>query len=366
MIDFPPWPNDDQEIAEALRGVYKRGDWGRYHGAETAGLVAELRQYFGGLHVRLCCSGTAAVELALRALGIEAGDEVVLAGYDFAGNFRAIEAVGARPVLIDVRAGGWTIDPTALRTLAQQEHAASKVRAVIVSHLHGELAEMAPIVDCARGQGWFVLEDACQVPGAHVGDRLAGTWGDIATLSFGGSKLLTAGRGGAVLSDREQLMQRIRRYADPGNDAYPLSELQAAVLRPQLRKLDQANRRRLQAARRLLAQVQPRLGPSVSLPVDSRTALFKLPWLLAGSGQTRERLVHAAVAERIPLGPGFRGFFRRSQRRCRQAVPLPNARRAAEQTILLDHRVLQAQPAQLSALAQRLNYLIDVADTLQE
>ena len=86
-----------------------------------------------------------------------------------------------------------------------------------------------------------MIEDACQAPGAMLEGQRAGTFGDVGVLSFGGSKLLTSGRGGAVVTSDAQMAQRIRLYTQRGNDAYPLSEMQAAVLLPQLQQLDVRN-----------------------------------------------------------------------------------------------------------------------------
>ena len=132
------------------------------------------------------------------------------------------------------------------------------MRAVIVSHLHGGLAAMPEIRAWADLRGVAVVEDACQVPGARIAGRLAGTWGDVGVLSFGGSKLLSAGRGGALLTDRSDVVQRIKIYSERGNQAYPLSELQAAVLLPQLESLAERNHAAA-AERDAAARLVPRI-----------------------------------------------------------------------------------------------------------
>jgi dTDP-4-amino-4,6-dideoxygalactose transaminase len=180
-------------------------------------------------HVLPCASGTIAVELALRGLGVVAGDEVILAAYDFGGNFRAIDAIGARPVLVDIGLNHWCLDADLL-----SQAISKSTRAVIVSHLHGTLANMRRIMEVAKDMQLGIVEDACQVPGAIVQGRPAGSWGDVGVLSFGGSKLLTAGRGGALLTSRADVFQRAKIYHERGNQAFPLSELQCAVLPPQI------------------------------------------------------------------------------------------------------------------------------------
>ncbi len=102
---------------------------------------------------------------------------------------------------------------------------------------------MSRVVNIAHEHGLAVIEDACQMPGALIEGRKAGTWGDIGVISFGGSKLLSAGRGGALLTSSPEIKQRVQIYCQRGNHAYPLSELQATVLLPQLERLDQKKSR---------------------------------------------------------------------------------------------------------------------------
>jgi perosamine synthetase len=172
--DGPPaWPIPDDDVRAALDAAYADGSWGRYHGPNCQRLRAALAEYHGVEHVTLCCSGTIAVELALRGLKVGPDDEVLLAGYDFAGNFRAIEAVGARPALVDIEPATWCLDVERLEAAIAPE-----TRAVIVSHLHGGLVPMRRLMHIAAARGIAVVEDACQAPGAIIDGRRAGTWGD--------------------------------------------------------------------------------------------------------------------------------------------------------------------------------------------
>ena len=137
----PQWPIPDDDVRMALEAAWSDGSWGRYEGPHLERLSAELCRFHGVAFASPCCSGTFAVELALRSLKIGAGDEVLLAGYDFPGNFRSIEAVGARPVLIDIDPRTWCPD------VQQVEDALGEnSRAILVSHLHGGLADMQAIL----------------------------------------------------------------------------------------------------------------------------------------------------------------------------------------------------------------------------
>jgi dTDP-4-amino-4,6-dideoxygalactose transaminase len=357
----PPWPLPDEEIRSALEAAYVDGTWGRYHGPHCDRLKSLLADLCGVSQAWLCSSGTIAVELALRGLKVSSGDEVILAAYDFPGNFRAIEAVGARPVLVDLESRTWTID------VDQVEVAASdRTKAVIASHLHGSLADMRRLRQIADERAIAVVEDACQVPGAMVAGRPAGSWGDCGVLSFGGSKLLTAGRGGAVVTNREDIVQRIKIHCERGNDAFPLSELQAAVLAPQVPKLAVQNSRRTEAVMLLLAECKEAMGLTpIALPTnENRPAFYKLPWLLHRNSDDcsqpefegrRGEFVAAARAEGVALDEGFRGFVRRSNERCRLIGDLANARRAAAGTLILHHPVLLESDETIRLVAQTIN-----------
>jgi dTDP-4-amino-4,6-dideoxygalactose transaminase len=357
----PTWPRPDNAVRTALEAAYADGSWGRYHGPHCEQLREQLAELCGTKYTWLCSSGTIAVELALRGLKVGPGDEVILAAYDFPGNFRAVEAVGAKPVLIDLAAGAWTLDVDQVATAISPE-----TKAIIVSHLHGSLADMPRLRELADERGLAVVEDACQVPGAMVAGKAAGSWGDCGVFSFGGSKLLTAGRGGAVVTGRDDVLQRIKIHCERGNDAFPLSELQAAVLVPQIPQLSAANEQRRRAVESLLAAGSDVPGlVALRLPVGSlgQPAFYKLPWLLTGNSdacdspdfeQLRRRFIAAVQAEGVAIDEGFRGFMRRIGQRCRVAGDLKHARLAAAGTVILHHPVLLESEETLSRVAEAI------------
>jgi dTDP-4-amino-4,6-dideoxygalactose transaminase len=215
---------------------------------------------------------------------------------------------------------------------------------------------MPRVVEFARAHRLAVIEDACQAPAARVAGRIAGSWGDVSTLSFGGSKLLTAGRGGAILTASAEIHQRAKVFCHRGNHAFPLSELQAAALLPQLARLDVRNElRRANAARLLEAtrELVPLTALGNSLP-DSAASLYKLSWFYRGDALPDcplDTFLAALAAEGVPCDAGFRGFAGRSDRRCRKVGPLAHSCRAAEATVLLHHPVLLAPAETIDALA---------------
>ena len=345
----PPWPPADDDIREALLAAYADGSWGKYHGPHVERLESELAKRHHLEHALTCCSGTFAVELALRAIQIGPDDEVILAGYDFPGNFRAIESVGARPVLVDVDPNHWALDPSLF-----EEARSPKTRAILVSHLHSGMAPMQAIREFADQWNLLIVEDACQAPGVSVDGRPTGTWGDVGILSFGGSKLLTAGRGGAIVTHDAAIAQRARIYCERGNHAYPLSELQAAVLLPQLDRLAERNETRRKNAAWLGERLK---NVSCLLPTpppsdNAQPAFYKMSWLYDGGKKaSRGSFLAAVQAEGVALDVGFRGFARRPTSRCRSVGTLPHSRRAAADTLLLHHPILLAAQDDLENVA---------------
>ncbi|RCS42161.1 aminotransferase class V-fold PLP-dependent enzyme [Bremerella cremea] len=329
------WPIADVAIREALLHAYEDGSWGRYHGPNVARLEAVLAEVHGVKHALVCSSGTIAVQIALRSLNAREGSEVILAAYDFPGNFRAIQDAGLFPVLVDIDPETWCLDANSLSAAISE-----KAVAVIVSHLHGGLAAMQAIEQVAAKHGIAVIEDACQATGAKIGGRVAGTLGEVGILSFGGSKLITAGRGGAILTDRDDLLQRAKIYCERGNNAYPLSELQAAVVLPQLEQLEMRNQLRckhLQRLRKRLEALAHRLRPVAWC--SDQPSFYKHAWL-CDTAQRAHNLTQMAESQGIPLGKGFRGFFKRPESQARKVGTLPHSREAAERTILLHHPIL--------------------------
>jgi perosamine synthetase len=360
--DGPPdWPPRDEAIKEALEAAWSDGSWGHYHGPHTERLAAELCAIHGVAHAMLCASGTIGVEIALRGLKIGPGDEAILAGYDFGGNFRSIEATGARPVLVDIETDTWCLDAATLEAASSES-----TRAVIVSHLHGTLADMAAIADFAQSRNLAIVEDACQVPGAVVCGKPPGALADVTVHSFGGSKLLSAGRGGAVLTNRADVHQRMKVFCERGNHAFPLSQLQALVLPPQLEKLAERNRLRGERVLQLTSSLEdlPALRAATTKPERGIPAYYKLPWLYdaqACGGLSREAFVAAVRAEGVALDVGFRGFTKRPASVCRKPVSLANSQRASRQTVLLHHPVLLESPQTIDRVARAIRRVVEHA-----
>jgi dTDP-4-amino-4,6-dideoxygalactose transaminase len=362
----PPWPVPDPDVLAALEQAYANGSWGKYHGEYVGQFEEKLASYHGVRSAATCGSGTFAVETALRAVKVEPGDEVVLAAYDYEGNFLCVHAVGAVPVLVDVAAVNWNLAPAHL-----QAALGPKTHALIVSHLHGGMVPMREVMEFAAEHGLRVIEDAAQAPGATIQGRRAGTWGDVGILSFGGSKLLTAGRGGALLTNQADIQQRIKLALHHGNHICPLSELQAAVLLPQLAKLDERNSlraRNVELLDELLAEV-PGLRPFANPFVEAESGYYKRGFQLdaAEFGLPRDRLIAAVRAEGMAFDEGFRAVHvGRSPSRLRKVGSLAEAERAHHGTVILHHPILLGTEADIKQAAAAVRKIHDNARLLRE
>jgi dTDP-4-amino-4,6-dideoxygalactose transaminase len=242
-------------------------------GDEVQAFETEFAAFCGIAHCVGVGNGTDALELALRALGIGPGDEVVVPANSFVASAMAVSRAGGRPVLVDVDPSTLLIDPAAV-----ERALGPRTRAVMPVHLYGQMAPMAAVGKLAAGAGIAVVEDAAQSHGAHQGaDAVsAGSLGAVAATSFYPGKNLGAyGDGGAVLTGSGEVAQRLRRLRNHGSERKyhheeigcnsRLDPLQAVVLRAKLRRLEAWNAERRRLAARygaLLADV-----PAVTRPV---------------------------------------------------------------------------------------------------
>ncbi|MEM9587040.1 MAG: aminotransferase class V-fold PLP-dependent enzyme [Planctomycetota bacterium] len=367
-LSLPTWPPDWSSIRQSVQVSLENGDWGRYQSETSQQLTIDLISMLQPARqrnqpavdlappaaVQLCCSGTAAIELALRLAKVGPGDEVVLCGYDYPGNLRTIELLGGRPVLVDAAPG--RTSPGAQQV---EQAICDQTAAVIVSHLYGQVADVVAIDQLCRQYGVVLIEDACQVPGMTLGGRVAGSIGSLGTLSFGGSKPLTAGNGGALIIRDERLAARLPALVDRPSDAFPLSPLQAAALRPQFKRLSELNRLRADTADHLAKQSTL----STWTPIHSNVATvepchYKFAWQ-ARDADHRDRILRVAADAGLPIGLGFRHAANTSDRRCRKLGTLPNARALGETVLLLDHRALLTTPDQWPELVQALTDVHD-------
>ena len=229
-------------------------------GKQVAAFEREFADYLGAAHCIGVANGTDALTLALRACGVGAGDAVMTVSHTAVATVAAIELAGALPVLVDIDPVTFTISPQAIENAVISHRGKAKLKAIVAVHLYGHPAEMAAITELARRFDLRVIEDCAQAHGAKIGDQRVGTFGQIAAFSFYPTKNLGAlGDGGAVVTSDAALAERVRLLREYGwRERYVseiagmnsrLDELQAAILRVKLKRLDEENEWRRQLAR---------------------------------------------------------------------------------------------------------------------
>lgn len=352
-LSLPAWPPKWPEIRQAILDSLSSQHWADYRGPAKEQLAANLTKLVGTKHCRLVGSGSIGVELSLRSLGLAEGSRVALCGYDYPGNFRAIELAGCRPVLIDAAAENFSLAPASLR-----EVPANDLSAVIVSHLYGIPAEIESIAEICQDKQWRLIEDACQVPGMMIAGTPAGAWGDCSVFSFGGNKPLTAGSGGALLSNDPAVESTLSRLLDRPSDATPMGELAAAAVNAQLPHLDDCNRIRNHCTKQLIESV-PWIANAVETRSPLQTSAAFTQYKLALQCNSPPNVIEKLRDLGIPAGPGYRSMHRSSKRRCDRWGELPNCQSLEESLCLIDQRALLCEGQareQLIAALQRLSF----------
>lgn len=237
------------EIDKAIQDCLSQSDF--VGGKPVEEFERAFSGYLGTKHCVGCGNGSDAIELALLALEIGVGDEVIVPALSWVATANAVVNVGSTPVFCDVIEGEYTIDPAEI-----EKRTSPKTRAIIPVHLYGLPARMSEIMDIARSKNLLVIEDAAQALGAEINHQKVGTFGDVATFSFYPGKNLGAyGDGGAVVTSKDDLAERIRRIGNHGQLVKHshsvvgrnsrLDSIQAAILKVKLAHLDAWNEKRL-------------------------------------------------------------------------------------------------------------------------
>lgn len=243
----------DEEI-NAVIDVLKSGMLA--HGKEVEAFEKEFAQYLGAKHGIAVCNGTAALDVALKALKIKPGDEVITTPFTFIASSNVILFQGAKPVFADINPKTFNLDPNEVL-----EKINSKTKAIIVVHLYGQPADMKAFKEIAEDYNLYLVEDCAQAHGAEFEGQKVGTFGDIAAFSFYPTKNMTTGEGGMVVTNNDELAERADLIRNHGQTkkyyheelGYNLrmTNIAAAIGRVQLKKLDEWNAKRTENAKLL-------------------------------------------------------------------------------------------------------------------
>lgn len=303
----------------AMLGEAVASGWIAPLGPQVDAFEAELAARLRMPHALALSSGTAALHLALLALGVGRGDAVWTSSLTFAATANAIAYVGATPVFLDSSPASWNLDPGLVaEELDRAARAGTLPRAVIGVDLYGQCADWDPIAAACRRHGVAIIEDAAEALGASYAGRPAGSFGDLAILSFNGNKIITTSGGGALLGQRKDWIDRARHLATQAREPvahyehreigynYRLSNLLAAVGRAQLADLD----RRVEVRRAIRERYRTALGgqPGWSFMPEAGYGRATF-WLTCATidpevaGETRDDVIARLAAANIEARP---------------------------------------------------------------
>ena len=373
---FSPWPSFTEEEANAARDVILSNKVNYWTGQETRSFEKEFAEWAGTEYAVALANGTVALDLALKALGIGAGDEVIVTSRTFLASVSSIVNAGAVPVFADVDLDSQNFTAQTIRAVLTP-----RTKALICVHLAGWPCDMDPIMALANEHGLKVIEDCAQAHGAHYKGRPVGSIGHVGAWSFCQDKIMTTGgEGGMVTTNDRQLWADMWAYKDHGKSweavyerehapgfrwlhesfgtNWRMLEVQAVIGRIQLRRMQDWHRARLdnaqaiwKAARQLPALRVP------ALPVDEVHAAYKCyvfvrPQCLKPDW-SRDRILNEIIARGVPAFSGscsevyLEKAFDNTQ--WRPAQRLANARELGETSMMfMVHPTLTGQEIELT------------------
>ena len=308
---YPEWPTyqTDEEaeaVVAALRSDHLCGAAG---GEQLPALESEFAEWTGAAGAATVNSGSSALQVAMAALGVGPGDEVIVPSYTYISSATSVLVLGAIPVFADILRETGNIDPESFRGLVTD-----RTKAVMAVHANGIPVDMDAVMAIAETEGIQVVEDCSHAHGATHSGRRVGTIGHVGAFSIQHKKILSVGEGGIVVSHDPETVERARVYANlgGGNNTGKLGpnlrmgELHGALARVRLRRVDAQNLQRRANARALRTAVRDLPGVRAvpeAIPEDVEETYynFTLDYDREQAGITRERLTEAVRAEGVPL-----------------------------------------------------------------
>lgn len=312
---FTSWPCHGDRERELLLEVLDSGVWS-FGGPKELEFTERFAQFCGASRAMCVSNGSVSLEIALRALGICSGDEVIVPALTWTATAWAAVQIGAVPVFADIREEDWCIDPADIRAKITP-----RTRAVIPVHLYNQTAEMDDILALAREHSLWVLEDCAHAHGSRWGDRGVGTLGDVGSFSFQQTKGITSGEGGALITNNEELADRMYGLKSCGRPPRPdlpgtfggnyrITDLQAALLLAQLERLPGQLETKSDNIALFRKKMAGAPGISMTPPKDkaTRQGLYSVsinvdPKFFANV--PREIIIAALQAEGIPVVPPY-------------------------------------------------------------
>ena len=317
---WPEWPVWDKTAEAEVVNMLRSGRWFRGKGEYVTQFEEEYAKLMGAKRCLATASGTTALLVAMHVLGVDAGDEVLVAPYTFIATYNAIFMNKALPVFVDTDPETFLIDPTNI-----EEKITDRTTAILPVHIYGLPVDMDSVNEIASRHGLKVIEDACQAwLGEYKGKKL-GTLGDLGCFSFQNSKNLPTGEGGAVLGEDDQIMDLCHSFHNCGRpfgsvkatSRYPtrgsnrrMQQIQAITLLSQMKRIKNDAEIRLKNANYLDERLRliPVIHPYKLVEGDNRSAYHMYPFRFTSrefGGVSRERFMQALRAEGIPCSAGY-------------------------------------------------------------
>jgi perosamine synthetase len=247
-------PSITQKEIDYVNDAVTNG-WNNNWNSYLSKLEESFKEKFNAKHALLTSSCTGAMHMALRAMGIGEGDEVIVPDLTWVATATVVNYAGATPVFVDVDRDTWTMDPDSFRNAIT-----NKTKAVIPVHLYGHPAKMDEIVSIAKEHNLKILEDAAPAIGATFKGKYCGTFGDVSAFSFQGAKMMVTGEGGILVTNNDDIFENIKQYSEHGRSKdpdntfwieeigykYKMSNIQAALGLAQFERIDELiDRKRL-------------------------------------------------------------------------------------------------------------------------
>lgn len=313
--DFPAWPQWDQREIDQVTEVVRSGNWGGSPGTKGNEFAALMAAAHDAKYGMAATNGTTTLQVALKAAGLKAGDEVIVPAITWIATATAALYEGIVPVFVDVEPDTYNMDPEAAGAAIT-----SRTRAIIPVHLGGRPVNLDAILEVARKHDLVVIEDCAHAHGAKWRGRGVGSWGDIGSFSFQSSKTITAGEAGCLITNDKRFEEQCTSLINCGRVRegdtmvepmlgwnYRLGDFQAAIMVAQLSRLDEWTHLRQENAAYLSEQLGkiPGIKP---LKIDARITRMGHYLYLFGydgtefAGLPRERFADALNAEGIPSG----------------------------------------------------------------
>ena len=366
---WPQWPQWDERERDHLLAVLESGEWGGFNAK-----VHEFETAFARRHEAKHCiattNGTTSLELALRVLDIGRGDEVIVPPYTFIATANAVRLTGATPVFVDIEPDTYNLD------VEKMEKAISKrTKAVIPVHFAGLPVDMDELLPLAQQHNLAIVEDAAHAHGSTWQGQPMGTFGDIGSFSLQQSKNLTAGEGGMVITNDDELAVKIWSFVNQGRapegawyehmmlgSNLRMTGWQAAILLGQMERFDDQLQRRQANARQLSTILEEIEGPA-PMRWDPRADnhahhLYMMRYNAKQfQGLPRSTFVEALQAEGVPCSTGYaQPLYKQPplDKRYSRITPCPVAERACQEAIWLSQSMLLAEPGGMEEIGRAI------------